>query len=147
MKIPWRKKWQPTPVFWPEESHGQRSLVGYSPRSRKESDTTERLMLSFSLSNEQPWQEWPLSWNSVGKCMACGTAMSSSLACVEEVTASSLTLHFQWSLLGRGRLSWCGRCSHLIITHRHSSKPSLQGWFMSMYDKNHYNIVKLLASN
>ena len=30
-KIPWRRKWQPTPVFLPEESHGQRSLVGYSP--------------------------------------------------------------------------------------------------------------------
>ena len=40
-KIPWRKKWQPTPVFLPGESHGQRSLVGYSPRARKESDVTE----------------------------------------------------------------------------------------------------------
>ena len=30
-KIPWRKKWQPTPVFLPGESHGRRSLVGYSP--------------------------------------------------------------------------------------------------------------------
>ena len=30
-KMPWRKKWQPTPVFLPGESHGQRSLVGYSP--------------------------------------------------------------------------------------------------------------------
>ena len=36
-------QWQPTPVFLPGESHGQRSLVGYSPRGRKESDTTERL--------------------------------------------------------------------------------------------------------
>ena len=33
-KIPWRRAWQPTPVFLPEESHGQRSLVGYSPRSQ-----------------------------------------------------------------------------------------------------------------
>ena len=40
-KIPWRRKWQPTPVFSPGESHGQRSLVGYSPRGLKESDTTE----------------------------------------------------------------------------------------------------------
>ena len=30
-KIPYRRKWQPTPVFLPGESHGQRSLVGYSP--------------------------------------------------------------------------------------------------------------------
>ena len=38
---PWRRAWQPTPVFLPGESHGQRSLVGYSPRSHKGSDTTE----------------------------------------------------------------------------------------------------------
>ena len=30
-KIPWRRKWQPTPLFLPGKSHGQRSLVGYSP--------------------------------------------------------------------------------------------------------------------
>ena len=37
------EKWQPTPVFLPGESHGQRSLVGYSPWGHKESDMTERL--------------------------------------------------------------------------------------------------------
>ena len=42
-KIPWRRKWQPMPVFLPRESHGWRSLVGYSPWGRKESDMTERL--------------------------------------------------------------------------------------------------------
>ena len=40
---PWRRAWQPTPVFLPRESYGQRSLAGYSPRGRKESDTTEWL--------------------------------------------------------------------------------------------------------
>ena len=30
-RFPWRREWQPTPVFLPGESHGQRSLVGYSP--------------------------------------------------------------------------------------------------------------------
>ena len=35
-KIPWRKKWQPTPVFLPGKFHGQRNLVGYSPWGRKE---------------------------------------------------------------------------------------------------------------
>ena len=34
-KIPLRRKWQPTPVFWPGESHGQRSLAGYRPWGRK----------------------------------------------------------------------------------------------------------------
>ena len=37
----WRRKWQPTPVFLPGESHGWRSLVGCSPWGRTESDTTE----------------------------------------------------------------------------------------------------------
>ena len=40
-KIPWSRKWQPTPVFLPEKSHGQRSLAGYSPWDLKESDVTE----------------------------------------------------------------------------------------------------------
>ena len=40
-KIPWRREWQPTPVFLPEESHGQKNLVGYSPWGHKESDMTE----------------------------------------------------------------------------------------------------------
>jgi len=34
-KIPWRREWQPTLVFLPGESHGQRSLVGYNPWGRK----------------------------------------------------------------------------------------------------------------
>ena len=42
-KIPWWKAWHLTPVFLPGESHGQRSLVGYSPWGHKELDTTERL--------------------------------------------------------------------------------------------------------
>ena len=40
-KIPWRRKWQPTLVFLPGRSHGQRSLMGYSPQGHKESDMTE----------------------------------------------------------------------------------------------------------
>ena len=40
-KIPWKRAWQPTPVFLPGEFHGRRSLVGYSPWCCKESDTTE----------------------------------------------------------------------------------------------------------
>ena len=40
-RFPWRRKWQPTPLFLPGESHGQRSLAVYSPWGHKESDTTE----------------------------------------------------------------------------------------------------------
>ena len=42
-KIPWRRKWQPTPVLLPGKFHGWRSLVGYSPWGHKELDITERL--------------------------------------------------------------------------------------------------------
>ena len=45
-KIPWRRAWQPTPVFLPGKSHGQRSLEGYSPWGCKESYMTEQLTLT-----------------------------------------------------------------------------------------------------
>ena len=47
-KTPWRRKWLPTLVFLPRESHGQRSLEVYSPWSHKMSDTTEWLSLHFT---------------------------------------------------------------------------------------------------
>ena len=40
-KIPWRRKWHPTPVFLPGKSHGQRTLEGCCPQGCKELDTTE----------------------------------------------------------------------------------------------------------
>ena len=45
-KVLWRRTSQPTPVFLPGESYGQRSLVGYSPWGLKESDTTEQLTMT-----------------------------------------------------------------------------------------------------
>ena len=61
-RFPWRRIWQPTPVFLPGESHGWRSLVGYSPGGRKESDTTERLHMQVFCSafshcpnSSRPW--------------------------------------------------------------------------------------------
>ena len=42
-KIPWKKAWQPTPVFLPGESHGQRSLVAYSPKGAKSQIQLKRL--------------------------------------------------------------------------------------------------------
>ena len=50
-EVPWRRKWQSTPVLLPGKSHGQRSLVGYSPWGRKESDMTERLHFTFKLTS------------------------------------------------------------------------------------------------
>ena len=42
-KIPWRRKWRPTPVFLPGEPHGQRNLSGYSPQGHKESGMKSEL--------------------------------------------------------------------------------------------------------
>ena len=47
------RQWKPTPVFLPGESHGQRSLVGYSLRSHKESDTTEATERACTSGKEQ----------------------------------------------------------------------------------------------
>ena len=46
-RSPWRKEWLPTPVFWPGELHGLRSLASYSPWGHKDLDMTEQLPLSF----------------------------------------------------------------------------------------------------
>ena len=48
--FPWRRQWHPTPVLLLGNSHGWKSLVGYSPWDLEESDTTERLHFHFSLS-------------------------------------------------------------------------------------------------
>ena len=44
-KIPWRREWHPTPVLLPGESHGESSLVGFSPWGHSESDRAKRLTL------------------------------------------------------------------------------------------------------
>ena len=57
------RKWQPTPVLLPGKSHRRRSLVGSSPWGRKESDTTERLHLTYmaisrGMDEEDAVQQW-----------------------------------------------------------------------------------------
>ena len=55
-KILWRREQLPTPVFWPGEFYGQRSLAGYSPWCCKESDRTERFSLILSQANVKLWE-------------------------------------------------------------------------------------------
>ena len=51
-KIPWRRAWQPTPVFLPGESHAQRSLVGYSPWGQTQvSDSTTSMSIAAHTSS------------------------------------------------------------------------------------------------
>ena len=56
---PLEEAWQPTPVFFPGESHGQRSLAGYSPRGHKESDRLKQLStpVSYSGSVRLKWSQ------------------------------------------------------------------------------------------
>ena len=66
-KIPWRRKWQPAPVFLPGESHGQSSLAGYSPQGCTESDMTGRTHIHEHRASNQAeewsqWEETDQSW-------------------------------------------------------------------------------------
>ena len=69
-KIPWRRKWQPTPVFLPGKSPGQRSLAGYSPQGRKDSDTAWWLNMQnwcgdkWKLTIIPVYRIWNISWSS-----------------------------------------------------------------------------------
>ena len=54
-EVPWGRKWQPTPGLLLGKSHGQRSLVGYSPWGRKESDMTEWLNFLFLSLTTNMW--------------------------------------------------------------------------------------------
>ena len=53
-KIPWRRKWQPSPLFLPGEPHEQRSLAGYSAWGHTELDTTEWLNLHAAQMTLEP---------------------------------------------------------------------------------------------
>ena len=60
-KIPWRRKWQPTPEFLPGKSHGQKSLASYNPYGHKELDMTEGLS-TFTHEDGNPLGVAPLFW-------------------------------------------------------------------------------------
>ena len=57
--IPWSRRWQPTPVYLPGKFHGQRSLAGYRPWGRKESDRTELLITAqYSIWSSVGLRRW-----------------------------------------------------------------------------------------
>ena len=72
---PLEKEWQSTPVFLPGKSHGWRSLIGYSPWGRKESDATERLRFTNSTVCFCEWMTRP-AWSSWG-ALLCGSVVMS----------------------------------------------------------------------
>ena len=97
-KTPCRRKWQPSPVFLPGESHRKRSPVGYSSWGRKESDMTERLHFLFlfvltHIHMLKPWSHcvsvwrWEVvgsSWGQEGGMLTMG---------LESLLSVSLSLH------------------------------------------------------
>ena len=103
-KIRWRRKWQPTPVSLPGEFHGQRSLVGYSPWDRKESDSTEQLNVCIILANlvfhwRRQWHPTPvlLPGKSHGRRSLVGCSPWG-----RSDTTERLHFHFSLSCIGEG---------------------------------------------
>ena len=81
-RFPWRRKWQPTPVFLPMNPHGQRSLVGYSPKGHKELDMIEQCGTHAHTENSvnSTYRDF-LGWWSpqASRCMVTVTGESKSL--------------------------------------------------------------------
>ena len=71
-QIPWRRKWQPTPVFLPVKFHEQRSLVGYSSWDRKELDTTKQLNNSNNILKGSKTALWVPEHRLYIQRMQCG---------------------------------------------------------------------------
>ena len=95
------REWLPTPVLLPEESPGQRSLVGYSPWSHKKSDMTEQLTLwnmifyVFGEGNGNPLQYSSLgntmdrgAWQSTAHAVAESATNTHSMCCLNNVTSA-----------------------------------------------------------
>ena len=97
-KIPWRRKWQPSPVFLYGKSHGQRILAGYSPRDHKESDTTEQVNCTDNT-----------AWKCKGKKAMCVlVAQSCPTLCIPIDCAhqASLSISNSWSFLKFMSIEW-----------------------------------------
>ena len=107
----WRRWWHPTPVLLPGKSHGRRSLVGFSPWGREESDTTERLHFDFSLWCTGEGNGNPLQCSCLenprdrGAWWAAIYGVTSSRTQLKRLSSSSSSLLLSVSWLGRGLVS------------------------------------------
>ena len=93
---PRRREWQPTPVFLPRESHGQRSLVEYSPWGCKELDTTEQP--THTHTHNYKLSEWE-SGLSVHHCMLCISHPQSSILYQASIHHIGVKSHGKCSLV------------------------------------------------
>ena len=104
---PWHRKWRPTSVFFPEKSHGQRSLVGYSPQGCKLLDMTERLSTCahflhvIYVYRRRQWHPTPVLLP--GKSHGPRSLVGCSPWGLEELdTTERLHFHFSLSCIGEG---------------------------------------------
>ena len=108
-KIPWRRKRQPTPVFLPGESQGQRSLAHYSPWGLRELDTTERLNNKQTVSSRRTRKR---------VCVLSLCPQSPAELCVGRKVLSEYLC---------GGKKQVGRTDPLLPTQRHPLLPTVPG--------------------
>ena len=115
-EILWRRAWQPTPVFLPGESHGQRSLVGYSPQGRKELDMTEE-------------SEWTLGvGDGLGGLACCDSWGRKELDTTERLNWSDWAL---FSLLGPTSFNTAINTPRLVSLTCAGGEIGSQGWILT----------------
>ena len=110
---PWRRAWQPTPVFLPGESHGQRSLMGYNVgHGVTELDTTEWLSLSL-VQAKIPRRHW-LDLLTFGWTICCHVWVPYLISSPDQNTVSTGPVwHHQWDT--RTSTDQAGRCPELGV--------------------------------
>ena len=139
-KILWRRKWQRTPVLLPGKSHGQRSLVGYSPWGREESDTTERLHFQYSLSCIGEGNGNPLQYSCLensrdgGAWWAAVYGIPQSWTRLKRLSSSSFL--FCKACGGRGRIYFIEIYSHYL------AQGLLHNWGPNKYLWHYWEMVR-----
>ena len=110
-------QWHPTPVLLPGKSHGQRSLVGYSPWGREESETTEQLHFHFSLSCIGERNGNPLQCSCLenprdgGACWAAIYGVAQSRTRLKWLSSSSILVQVLFPIRFLFKESFAGLCS------------------------------------
>ena len=110
-KIPWRRKWQPTPVFLPGKSHGLRSLVGYRPLGRKETETTEQLHFHFH------FHSYTVKLCTYCSCCAVTQSCLTSVTPWISVHQASLSFTISQSLVKLISIESVMPSKHLVLCH------------------------------
>ena len=107
-KIPWRRKWQHTPVFLPGKFHGQRSLVEYGPRGSKELDTTECVCTcihthTHTRDSKSMSPGCAKSWTQLSVCARAYTHTHTHTRQQKHVPRSAQSLSSEWSTCKKKR--------------------------------------------